>query len=169
MDKCIERFWGLKLDLQDLCIISDKNFPHGPDTPEDAIVIGHTGVDFIHYCTIPQNGNYPIFLVVPAHAMSIQDESGKWILHRYNPVIPVAQSFEEFLSYVASMRSPFLFEELDYRTKEQFMKSVQSIELEENFEEIKKDIAVLKENFNIVEVEPALIYDTVMLYKANHA
>lgn len=74
---------------QDICLESYGIFPWGKEdvpyfcTPEDAVFLGRTGVDGIHYCFVKGYGE-TVFVVSPCNA------PGEY-------VHPVARDFEDFL------------------------------------------------------------------------
>ena len=67
-------------------------------TPQNAEIFGSLGVDGIHYCTVPDLGEY-VFMVIPMPA----DD-------RY--VLPVADNMAHFFSLVAAMHGTQLMDQL---------------------------------------------------------
>ena len=82
-----ERFHKMKRDFACLGIQQLEHYENYYCTPKDAVIIGSTGVDGIHYCTIPEFGEM-VFAVSP---MNFGD-----------CVHPIAKNFEDLLRMLLS-------------------------------------------------------------------
>lgn len=104
-------------------------------TPIGAEIAGYLSVDGIHFCFIPSISSDMVFVVSPMACGQ-------------NYVEPIANTFEEFLSFVAFCKDASLLEQISYINEKQFLELLKSEEIVKNLE---KEIAlkVLDEILNI--------------------
>ena len=109
-------------------------------TPVGAEVIGYEGVDGIHYCFIPEFGDY-VFAVNPMPAV---DEY----------VYPLAKNFEDFLSIIITCNSTAAVEQIvGWDSKELFEDYIKSSD-DTYYCERKEIFGYIKDELNI-----GLMYD----------
>lgn len=104
-------------------------------TPIGAKIIGCLGVDGIHFCFIPSISGDMAFVVSP-------------VACGQNYVEPIANTFEEFLSFVSFCKDASPLEQISYINDKQFLELLKSEEIVKNLEK-ETALKVLSESLNI--------------------
>ncbi len=112
-------------------------------TPNSAEIIGWLGVDGIHFCFIPtmqpelspQDGK--VYAVSPIPCFE-------------HPVVPIANTFYDFLSLIIACFDSSILESISYTSKEQFEESLRSARQEASLETSN----VLREIQNKLNIQP---------------
>lgn len=105
----LSRFSTLSIDFESISLM-EPSVPQPPYfcDPENAEYVGRTGCDGIHFILLP--GDERIFCVDPA-----MGEPGTYVL-------PVAENFQEFLSFVLFCRDTNPLAQIRWLTEEHFRK-----------------------------------------------
>lgn len=117
-------------------------------TPLGAIIFASLGVDGIHFCILPSEGdksleNSPVYVISPCMS------------EHY--IEPVAKNFTDFLNLVMITKDAGAMECISYMTKEAFINYLKDIP--EEREEVIKAIGSIKENFTSKDIPD--VYDYV--------
>ena len=107
----LKRFYNLKIDFESLGLIPSQEPVAYFCTPADAEIFATLGVDGIHFVLLP--GDERVYCVDPS-----MGEIGTYVL-------PVAENFRQFLSFVLSCRDANLLSQIYWLSEERFRKALE--------------------------------------------
>lgn len=143
----LRRFSALNIDFESIGLM-EPGVAQEPYfcTPLEAEPVGRLGCDGIHFVLLPNDER--VFCVDPA-----MGEPGTYVL-------PVAENFRSFLSYILFCRDANPISEIWWMTEEQFRLSLQEDEqaswpdCEAFFEKKRQALDVIQETFDLEPADP---------------
>ena len=166
----LDKLFSLDLNLDGLMLdMSRHTSEYAYDcTPIGALPFASMGVDGVHYCIIPLEGDNtleksPVYKISP---MDFSEGTVQW----------TARNFCDFISITAILKDAWVLSSLVYEPKDAFITELKDIKFEfskKNSTEkkaIKKELGILTRNFPIVKIRNLYSYvNNAYLDINNHA
>jgi len=131
-------FSNIETDLAPIGLIRDQNFSIYFCTPENAVVFANIGCDGIHFCVIPEENDLTL------------DHSPVYVVSPMMPdhyVEAVADTFDDFISLVVSVKDAGALECISHVEPEVFMNHISDIP--QGSSEVESAVAALSRAFPV--------------------